>query len=110
MIQSTLFFILGFLCAAFLAACGGARVLASRGQVDPQADRSVDAADLNEIQAEADSVRAEAAMTIRRLEINVKTLKEKIAEQLVEINRGREELRRLADENVERWRAISSLL
>ena len=61
---------------------------------------------LNEIHAEADSVRARAAMTIRRLEINVKTLKEKVAEQLVEINRGREELRRLADENVERSQAF----
>ncbi len=104
MIQSTLFFILGFLCAAFLVlvvapAFWRRAVKLTRKRIEASMPLT-----LNEIHAEADSVRAEAAMTIRRLEINVKTLKEKVAEQLVEINRGREELRRLADENVERSR------
>ena len=51
-----------------------------------------------EIQADKDRNRAEFAMATRRLEMNIKTLREKSAEQLVEINRGREQLKAIAVE------------
>jgi myosin heavy subunit len=100
-IQSTLFFILGFLAASFLAlivapAVWRRAVVLTRKRIEASMPLT-----LNEMHAETDSVRAEAAMAIRRLEINVKSLKEKISEQLVEISRSREELRRLATENAE---------
>lgn len=98
MIQSTLFFILGFLCAGFLAlmvapAIWRRAVALTRKRIEASMPLT-----LNEMQAETDRARAEAAMSIRRLEISVKALKEKAANQLIELNRNREELRRLTDE------------
>lgn len=109
MIQSALFFILGLLCAGFLAlliapALWRRAVALTRKRIEASMPLT-----LNEMQAGTDRVRAEAAMNIRRLEISVKSLKEKAANQLIEINRGREELRRLADENAERTRSLAEL-
>ncbi|TGU22588.1 hypothetical protein EN793_33875, partial [Mesorhizobium sp. M4B.F.Ca.ET.150.01.1.1] len=53
--------------------------------------------------------RAEYAMTRRRLEITVKNLQEKVAEQLVEIGRGREALKGLAVETKDKNQALSDL-
>lgn len=62
-----------------------------------------------EIQADKDRIRAEYAMTTRRLEISVKSLKEKVAEQLVEISRGREALKGLAMVRQDKNQALSDL-
>jgi hypothetical protein len=102
LIQSTLFFILGFLCAAFLALLVGPAVWRRAVNLTTKRIEASMPLTLNEMHAEADSVRAAAAMTIRRLEMNAKALNEKVAEQLVEINRGREELKRIADEAAEK--------
>ena len=62
-----------------------------------------------EIQADKDRIRAEYAMTTRRLEISVKALREKAAEQLVEINRGREAMKGLAVERTDKNQALTEL-
>lgn len=62
-----------------------------------------------EIQADKDRIRAEYAMSARRLEMNVKALREKAAEQLVEINRGREALKGLAVERTDKNHALAEL-
>jgi hypothetical protein len=64
---------------------------------------------LAEIQADKDRSRAEFAMATRRLEMNIKTLREKSAEQLVEINRGREQLKEIAVERRDKNQALSEL-
>ncbi|RVD68430.1 hypothetical protein EN751_31460 [Mesorhizobium sp. M4A.F.Ca.ET.029.04.2.1] len=64
---------------------------------------------LAEIQADKDQVRAEFAMSTRRLEMMVKALQEKAAEQLVEIGRGREALKGLAVERKDKNQALSDL-
>ena len=53
---------------------------------------------LTEIQADKDRMRAEFAMSTRRLEMSIKAFRDKAAAQIIEINRNREELKRLADE------------
>ena len=106
-IQSTLFFILGFLCAGFLALIVGPAVWRRAVTLTRKRIEASMPLSLNEIQAETDRVRAEAAMAIRHLEITVKSLKEKNAEQLVEINRGREEVRRLASERTEKAHGLA---
>ena len=90
MIQSILFFTLGFLCAGFLAlmvapAIWRRAVALTRKRIEASVPLS-----LAEIQADKDRMRAEFAMATRRLEMNIKALKEKAAAQLVEINRNRE--------------------
>lgn len=109
MVQSILFFALGFLCAGFLAllvapAIWRRAVALTRRRVEASVPRT-----LAEIQADKDSLRAEFAMTARRLEISVKTLREQANEQLVEISRGREALKGLAVERKDKKQALTEL-
>jgi chromosome segregation ATPase len=64
---------------------------------------------LSEIQADKDQLRAEFAMSTRRLEMSVERLKEKAAEQLIEINRKRELISRLASEHTGRSDTLKRL-
>ncbi|TPJ44378.1 hypothetical protein FJ434_23590 [Mesorhizobium sp. B2-5-13] len=109
MVQSVLFFALGFLCAGFLAlmvapAVWRRAVALTRRRIEASIPLT-----RAEIQADKDRIRAEYAMSTRRLEINVKTLREKVAEQLVEINRGHEALKGLAVERTEKNHALAEL-
>ncbi|TIT03170.1 hypothetical protein [Mesorhizobium sp.] len=109
MVQSVLFFVLGFLCAGFLAliiapAIWRRAVMLTRKRVEGSMPLT-----LAEIQAEKDRIRAEFAMSTRRLEMSVKSLREKSAEQLVEIGRGREALKELAVERKDKKQALSEL-
>ncbi|TIN43479.1 MAG: hypothetical protein E5Y32_19675 [Mesorhizobium sp.] len=109
MVQSVLFFVLGFLCAGFLAlmiapAIWRRAVMLTRKRIEGSMPLT-----LAEIQAEKDRIRAEFAMATRRLEMSVKALREKSAEQLVEIGRGREALKELALERKDKEQALSAL-
>ncbi|MES0197719.1 hypothetical protein [Mesorhizobium sp. M0011] len=109
MVQSVLFFVLGFLCAGFLAlmvapAIWRRAVVLTRRRVESSIPLTQ-----TEIQADKDRIRAEYAMTTRRLEIGVKALREKAAEQLVEINRGREAIKGLAVERTDKNQALTEL-
>jgi chromosome segregation ATPase len=95
-IQSILFFTLGFLCAGFLAlmvapAIWRRAVALTRKRIEASVPLS-----LTDIQADKDRMRAEFAMSTRRLEMSIKAFKDKAAAQVIEINRNREELKRLA--------------
>ncbi|RWP65964.1 MAG: hypothetical protein E5Y63_13655 [Mesorhizobium sp.] len=109
MVQSVLFFVLGFLCAGFLAlmiapAIWRRAVMLTRKRIEGSMPLT-----LAEIQAEKDRIRAEFAMATRRLEMSVKALREKSAEQLVEIGRGREALKELTLERKDKEQALSAL-
>jgi chromosome segregation ATPase len=109
LVQSVLFFVLGFLCAGFLAlmvapAIWRRAVRLTRRRVEASIPLTQ-----AEIQADKDRIRAEYAMTTRRLEISAKALREKAAEQLVEINRGREALKGLSVERAEKGQALAAL-
>ncbi|MBZ9818543.1 hypothetical protein [Mesorhizobium sp. CA4] len=109
MVQSVLFFLLGFLCAVFLVslvapAVWRRAVVLTRRRIEASLPLTQ-----AEIQADKDRVRAEYAVTTRRLEITVRNLQEKVAEQLVEIGRGREALKGLAVEQKDKNQALSDL-
>lgn len=109
MVQSVLFFVLGFLCAVFLVsliapAVWRRAVVLTRRRLEASLPLTQ-----AEIQADKDRVRAEYAMTTRRLEITVKNLQEKTAEQVVEIARGREALKSLAVELQEKNEVLADL-
>ncbi|RWD65451.1 MAG: hypothetical protein EOS36_07570 [Mesorhizobium sp.] len=109
MVQSILFFALGFLCAVFLVsliapAVWRRAVVLTRRRLEASMPLTP-----AEILAEKDRVRAEFAMNTRRLEMNIKSLKEKVAEQLVEIGRGSEALKGLAVEKEDKNQALSDL-
>ena len=107
--QSSLFFVLGFLSAGFLAlivapAVWRRAVALTRKRIEASVPLT-----LTEIQADKDRMRAEFAMATRRLEISFKNFREKAAGQIVEINRNREELKRLMSERSERHEALTRL-
>lgn len=109
MIQTTLFFILGFLCAAFLAlmvapAIWRRAVALTRKRIEASVPLTMD-----EIQADKDRLRAEFAMSTRRLEMSLKSFREKASEQIVEINRNRDELKRIAGERDEKNATVTDL-
>lgn len=109
MVQSVLFFALGFLCAVFLVsliapAVWRRAVVLTRRRLEASLPLTP-----AEIQADKDRVRAEYAMTTRKLEMTIKSLQEKTAEQLVEIGRGREALKGLAVEKKDKNQALSDL-
>ena len=99
MIQPILFFTLGFLCAGFLALMIGPAVWRRAVNLTRRRIEASVPLTLNEIHADKDKMRAEFAMSTRRLEMSVKAFKEKAASQVMEITRSREELKRLAEED-----------
>src|SRR5262245_23753908 len=64
---------------------------------------------LADIEADKDRMRAEFAMSTRRLEMSIKTFKDKAAAQVVEINRNRDELKQLVAERDTRNGSLSEL-
>jgi len=98
MIETILFFTLGFLCAGFIAlmvapAIWRRAVALTRRRIEASVPLT-----LNEIQADKDRMRAEFAMSTRRLEMSVKEFRDKAAGQTIEISRSREELRKAVEE------------
>jgi len=95
-IESALFFILGFLSAAFLAALVAPSIwrratILTRRRVETEVPLT-----LNEIEADKDSLRAEYAMAVRKLEMRLKALNEKYAEKKIELGASHEQLKRLS--------------
>lgn len=109
MIESILFFALGFLCAGFLALMIAPAIWRRAVNITRRRIEASVPLTLNEIQADKDKMRAEFAMSTRRLEMSMKSFKEKAAEQIAEIGRNREELKRLAGERDDKHAALTAL-
>jgi chromosome segregation ATPase len=108
-IQSILFFALGFLTAGFLAlllapAFWRRAVTLTRKRAEASMPMTLD-----EIHADKDRMRAEFAMSARRLEMSAQALREKNAAQIIEIGRGREEVKALNSVIFEKNREITAL-
>lgn len=97
MIQSVLLFLLGFFTAGFLALLAAPilwrrAVYLTRRRIEASMPLSV-----NELEAEKDRLRADHAMSARRLEMNVEALNRKTAQQMTELARLEEQALELAD-------------
>jgi len=66
-------------------------------------------ANLSEIQADKDQLRAEFAMSARRLETTIERLRQKAGQQLVDITQKRDLIGRLADEQARRVETLQQL-
>ncbi|MFZ1813965.1 MAG: hypothetical protein WBO55_09865 [Rhizobiaceae bacterium] len=109
MLQGILYFGLGFLSSALIAlmispAIWNRAVTLTRKRIESSVPLT-----LNEIQADKDQLRAEFAMSTRRLEMSIDELREKASRQLIEIGRKRDELARLSEESRERVVTIEEL-
>lgn len=109
MIESILLFSLGFLTAGFLALLVAPTiwrraVALTRKRVEASVPLS-----MAEVQADKDSLRAEHALAVRKLEMSLKSLREKSAEQAIELDRLRDANRHALDGGAERERSIAEL-
>jgi len=97
-IQLLLYFALGFLCAAFLAALVAPAVwrravMLTRRRIEASVPLTLD-----EIRAEKDSLKAEHAIATRRLEMDLKAAKTKVSELSVRLARGSKDIKAIATE------------
>jgi chromosome segregation ATPase len=109
LIASILLFVLGFLTASALALL---IIPAIARRARRLTTRRIEASlplTSNEIRAEKDRLRAEHAMTARRLEMEIEALRSKAAEQRVEIAHHQDNARALAKQMSERDDAIAAL-
>ncbi len=109
MFEGVLYFVLGFLAAALLAlmvspAIWNRAVTLTRRRIESSVPLT-----LNEVQADKDQLRAEFAMSTRRLELSIEELRDKAARQVIEINRKRDELAKLSEESREELNAMNEL-
>ena len=109
MIQSVFFLLLGFLSATLLAlmiapAVWRRAVALTKKRIEASVPLST-----NELRAEKDQVRADSAVSIRRLEIKIKSLNEVSVEQKKELSNRLEEIRQLNEENDGRAETIEGL-
>ena len=108
-LEAVLYFFLGLLSAALLAlmiapAIWNRAVALTKKRIESSVPLT-----LNEVQADKDQLRAEFAMSTRRLEMSIEELKEKAASQVIEINRKRDELNKLTSDSKERLQSIEGL-
>jgi len=108
-LESGLFFTLGFLASALLALMVAPVIWRRAVVLTRQRIESSVPLTLNEIQADKDQLRAEFAMSTRRLEVSLEQLKDRAAEQVIEVNRRRDEVLALEEEQSEKTERISEL-
>jgi chromosome segregation ATPase len=104
-----MYFALGLLTAGVLALLVTPAVWSRATRLTRQRIESAVPMTLAEIQADKDQLRAEFAMSARRLEMTVDRLRDKTAEQIIEINQKRAEIVRLTNERNDQADAIKDL-
>jgi hypothetical protein len=108
-LEVVLYFVLGFFVASLLALMISPVIWNRAVELTRQKIESSVPLSVNEIQADKDQLRAEFAMSTRRLEISIDDLREKAAEQLIEINRKRDQAAKYDADMKERLKTISDL-
>ncbi len=109
MIESIMFFAGGFLVAALLALILISSVHHRAVRLTQRRLEHSIPVSLTEIQADRDKLRAQFAMSARRLEMTVEQLKAKVTNQLGELARKSEAIARLKDELAEKTAVTDEL-
>ncbi len=108
-LESGLFFVLGFLASTMLALLLAPPIWRRAVALTQKRIEDSVPLTLNEIQADKDQLRAEYAMLTRKLEINLENVKSKAADQLVELNKRRDQVLDLETDVQERDNRIDAL-
>jgi predicted nucleic acid-binding Zn-ribbon protein len=108
-IESVMFFALGFLAASLIALVLLSAVWQRAVRLTTRRIEGAIPVSMAEIQADKDQLRAEFAMSTRRLENGVEQLKLKTSEQLAEIGRKSEAIRLLKEESDQKTARVTAL-
>src|SRR3989304_2825229 len=109
MIEAIMFSALGFLAASLIALVLLSAVWHRAVRLTTRRIEGAIPVSMAEIQADKDQLRAEFAMSTRRLETSVEQLKFKTTEQLADIGRKTETVRLLKAEVEEKTAAVTAL-
>ncbi len=109
MIEAIMFFVLGFLAASLIALVLLSAVWHRAVRLTTRRIEGAIPVSMAEIQADKDQLRAEFAMSTRRLEASVEQLKLKTTDQLAEIGRKTDIVRQLKSAVEETTAAVTSL-
>jgi chromosome segregation ATPase len=109
MIEPAMFFGIGFLAACLIALVILPLVHARAVRLTARRVQAAAPVSIAEIQADKDQLRAEFAMSTRRLEMSVEQLKEKTTGQLSDLGKKTEAIIRLKAELAEKAAAIAAL-
>ena len=109
MIESVMYFVLGLATAGLLALMVAPIMWRRAVRLTRARIEHAVPGDLIEIQADKDQLRAEFAMSARRLESTIEGLRQKAGQQLIDINRKRDLIKRLAEEQASRVEVLEKL-
>lgn len=108
-LEVVLYFVLGFFVAGLLALMISPIIWNRAVELTRQKIESSVPLSINEIQADKDQLRAEFAMSTRRLEMSIDELREKASTQLIEINKKRDQSAKYDADMKERLNSINEL-
>lgn len=109
MIELIMFFALGFLAASLIALVLLSAVWHRAVRLTTKRIEGAIPVSMAEIQADKDQLRAEFAMSTRRLETSVDQLKLKTTEQFAELGRKNDTIRKLKTETEEKTAQVTAL-
>lgn len=90
-IENSMYFLLGFLAAALLALMIVPSIWQRAVRLTKKRIEAATPMTMSEYRADKDQLRAEFALSTRRLEMNVEALRKRLADQIAEVNRKKSE-------------------
>lgn len=109
LIENVMYFVLGFLGAGLLALMIMPSIWRRAVRLTKKRIEAATPMTMSEFRADKDQLRAEFALSTRRLEMNVETLRKRLADQLSEVNRKRSEQTHLKSERDEQLVIVREL-
>lgn len=108
-VQNIMYFVLGFLASGLLALMIIPSIWHRAVRLTKTRIEAATPMTMNEFRADKDQLRAEFALSTRRLEKNVEALRERLASQLSEINRNKTDLVQLRSDRDEKQTIVNEL-
>lgn len=108
-IENAMYFALGFLAAALLAMMITPAIWRRAVRLTRRRIEAATPMTMAEFRADKDQLRAEFALSTRRLEKNIEVLRTRIGEQLAEVNAKKSELARLKSERDQQLTVVEEL-
>ncbi|MET0435906.1 MAG: hypothetical protein ABW043_00270 [Devosia sp.] len=109
LIENMMYFALGLLVAGLIALIVMPAVWKRAVRLTKRRIEAATPITLSEFRADKDQLRAEFALSTRRLEMNVETLRRRLAEQLSDVNQKRTDLGALKAEREQHMSVVSEL-
>ncbi|VAW18615.1 Chromosome segregation ATPases [hydrothermal vent metagenome] len=109
LLENMMYFVLGFIACALLALMIMPAIWRRATRLTKKRIEAATPLTMSEFRADKDQLRAEFALSTRRLEMNVENLRKRLADQLIEINRKRSDQLQLKSERDEQLTIIGEL-